>query len=231
LKQPRSHAHRAADVGDPEGLYYLGAILQEAGDSESAMAPIYEAADLRHEKALLLLADIFHDHKDTTNEMKALRDAAEHGSLTGLPRFLKMLKEHGEEEQIHQIGWQVTTACGLSGRLLYAGMQREAGDDSAYENLVNRTPDVPDAVTLSRVELPSPAGEADHTGGEQLDLVSDRAGQDGGDEQLGAVDVRNQADHGERLGDFCGHAIWSDGCGMTARMPRRRRCARMAREE
>jgi hypothetical protein len=48
------------------------------------------------------------------------------------------------------------------------------------------------------VELLCPAGEVGLAGGEQLDLVGDRAGQDGGDEQLGAVDVQGQADDGER---------------------------------
>jgi hypothetical protein len=59
-----------------------------------------------------------------------------------------MLQEHRDEEQIHQIGWQVAAACGIRGMLLYAGARRDAGDSSAYEDLVNRSTD---PVTLALV--------------------------------------------------------------------------------
>ncbi|WP_351234751.1 hypothetical protein [Streptomyces sp. NPDC002133] len=64
-------------------------------------------------------------------------------------------------------------------------------------------------VGVEGVERLSPANEVDLAGGQQLDLVGDRAGQDSGNEQFTAVDIQGQADDGERLGG-CAHAIRSN---------------------
>ncbi|WP_455357089.1 AAA family ATPase [Streptomyces sp. SYSU K217416] len=151
LETAEIYAHRAANAGDPDGLYYLGHIREDAGDRAGANEFICEAADHGHEQALLLLADAFRAEGDRGHEMGAVREAAELGSVTGLGRFLKMLQEDRDDEQLTQVGWQVAVACGLPGMLLYAGVRRNAGDSSAYEDLMKRTAGVPDAVTLARI--------------------------------------------------------------------------------
>ncbi|MEU0112842.1 transcriptional regulator [Streptomyces bobili] len=151
LETAEVYARRAADAGDPEGLYYLGHIREAAGDRNGAKEFICQAADHGHERALLLLADAFRAQRDTVNEMNAVRDAAERGSLTGLGRFLALLQEGSDEEQFAQVGWQVAVACGLPGMLCYAGLRRDVGHTSAPEDLAHRTAGGPGPVTLARI--------------------------------------------------------------------------------
>ncbi|MEU2975429.1 helix-turn-helix transcriptional regulator [Streptomyces hirsutus] len=151
LETAEVYARHAADADDPEGLYYLGHIREDAGDREGANELICQAADHGHEQALLLLADAFRAEGDTANEMDAVREAAEQGSLAGLGRFLTLLQEEGDEEQLTRVGWQVAVACGLPGMLCYAGVRRNADHTSAPEDLVHSTVGGPGPVTLTRI--------------------------------------------------------------------------------
>ncbi|MFM9550775.1 helix-turn-helix domain-containing protein [Streptomyces caniscabiei] len=151
LETAEVYARRVADADDPEGLYYLGHIRGDAGDREGANELICQAADHGHEQALLLLADAFRAEGDMANEMDAVREAAEQGSLAGLGRFLTLLQEESNEEQFAQVGWQVAVACGLPGMLCYAGVRRDADHTSTPEDLVHRTVGWPGPVTLTRI--------------------------------------------------------------------------------
>ncbi|MFF4234129.1 transcriptional regulator [Streptomyces sp. NPDC001820] len=176
LETAEAYARRAADAGDPDGLYYLGHIREDAGDRRGANELICQAADHGHEQALLLLADAFRAEGNTASEMNAVRGAAEQGSLLGLGRFLKLLREEGDEEQVQQLGWHVAVACGLHGMLLYAGMRRETGRTSTPEDLVDRTAGHPDPVTLAQI-AEQMRQRGDKTAAERLALRAAAAGE------------------------------------------------------